>query len=62
MFDLALRVLAPQTRAQHLALAHIPSLLGRDILDQVVLFYDHQEELVLLLEPGEAAALRRHLP
>ena len=61
-YNLTLRILAPETRAQRIALARIPSLLGRDILAQFALFYDDQEDLVLLLEPDEAALLRRHLP
>lgn len=61
-YDLMLRILAPDTRAQRTTLARIPSLLGRDILARFALFYDDQEELVLLLEPDEAAELRRHLP
>lgn len=61
-YDLTLCILAAETRAQRLALARIPSLLGRDILARFALFYDHAQELVLLLEPDEAAALLRHLP
>ena len=61
-YDLTLRIVAPETRAQRLALARIPSLLGRDILARFALFYDHAQDLVLLLEADEAAALRRHLP
>jgi predicted aspartyl protease len=61
-YDLMLRILAPDTRSQRSALARIPSLLGRDILARFALFYDDHEELVLLLEPDEAADLRRHLP
>lgn len=61
-YTFTLRILAPQTRAQRVGLARIPSLLGRDILAHFALFYDQQEDLVLLPEPAEAAALRRHLP
>ncbi len=60
-YQLELRILAPETARQRRGLAHIPSLLGRDILSRFVLFYDHIEGLVLLLEPDEAAAIRRHL-
>jgi hypothetical protein len=60
-FDLTLRILAPETRAQREGLDRIPSLVGRDILANFALFYDDQEDLILLLEPSEAAELRRHL-
>lgn len=60
-FPLLLRVLAPQTRRQHQALRFIPSLLGRDILSHFALYIEEATNLVLLLEPEKAAAVRRHL-
>ena len=56
-YDLALRILAPRTAAQRLALAHIPSLLGRDILSHFALFFEERTGRVLLLTPEEADAL-----
>ena len=61
-YQLELRILAPETARQRRELAHVPSLLGRDILSRFALFYDHVVGLVLLLEPDEAAAIRPHLP
>jgi len=58
-YNLTLRILAPVTRAQRIALARIPSFLGRDILAHFALFYDHQEELVLLLDPDGCNAAPR---
>ncbi|MBI4492708.1 MAG: retroviral-like aspartic protease family protein [Chloroflexi bacterium] len=40
----------------------IPSLLGRDILSRFALYVEQAENLVLLLEPEEAATVRPHLP
>ena len=43
-------------------LLSIPSLLGRDILSRFALYIEQAQNLVLLLEPAEAATLRRQLP
>lgn len=40
----------------------IPSLLGRDILSRFALYVEERTNLVLLLEPDEADAVRAHLP
>ena len=56
-FDVALRILPPRTRGQRLALAQIPSLLGRDILAHFALFFEERTGRVLLLTPEEADAL-----
>lgn len=58
--DIRLRILAPRSRTQRVALAHIPSLLGRDILALFALFIEDRTDQVLLLDPDEARAL--HLP
>lgn len=57
-FTRTLRVLAPASPRQQVALARIPSLLGRDLLAHFALFFEERTGRVLLLEPGEVAALR----
>lgn len=56
-YDLDLRILAPDTPTQRMALAHIPSLLGRDILSQFALFLEERTSRVLLFDAQEADAL-----
>lgn len=56
--NLMLRILAPRSRAQQTALAHIPSLLGRDLLSHFALLFEERTDRVLLLEPREADGLR----
>lgn len=58
----ASRLKIDTTRRQRTALARIPSLLGRDLLSHFALFYEERANLVLLLEPNEAEAVRLHLP
>ncbi len=56
-YQLPIRILAPRSRSQQQALAHIPSLLGRDIIAHFALFFEERTDRVLLLTSGEAAAL-----
>lgn len=56
-FTTELRILAPGSQRQQAALARIPSLFGRDLLAHLALFFEERTGKVLLLEPGEAAAL-----
>ena len=50
---LTLTILDPLSHTQH-----IPSLLGRDVLSRFALIVEQRTNRVLLLEPGEADALR----
>lgn len=59
-YQLPVRILAPRSRVQQQALAHIPSLLGRDILAHFALFFEERTDRVLLRTSQEADAL--HLP
>jgi hypothetical protein len=52
-----LRILAPASRNQQLALRTIPSLLGRDLLARFAVFLEERTNRVLLLDPQEADAL-----
>lgn len=56
-YPLRLRILAPHTPAQRLALGRIPSMLGRDMLGHFALFMEERTGRVLLLEPHEANEL-----
>lgn len=55
--DLRLRILVPTSPAQERALARIPSLLGRDILEHFGFFLELRTGRVVLLEPHETAVL-----
>jgi hypothetical protein len=57
IYQLPVRILAPQSPIQQDSLARIPSLLGRDILAQFALFFEQRTRRVLLLTPEEADAL-----
>jgi hypothetical protein len=54
---LPLRILAPRARPQRAAIAHIPSLLGRDVLADFALFFEERTSRVLLLTSEEAVLL-----
>ena len=56
-YDVDLCILTPRTQSQRIALARIPSLLGRDILSHFALFFEERTNRVLLLTPEEADAL-----
>jgi len=58
VFKILLRILAPASRKQKLALRTIPSLLGRDLLARFAVFLEERTHRVLLLDPQEAEALK----
>ncbi len=56
-FPLAVAILEPPSAGT----AHLPSIIGRDILGHFALFIDQRTDRVLLLNPTEADALARDI-